>query len=70
MDKLDSSLQQRVQQQFANMEQRIATVAETLTTVEHEFQVQQKKVTELLEDEQAKVEVSLSKQEMLLRNVK
>lgn len=37
LDKLDTQLQNRVQNQFSAIEQRISTVNQTFTSVENEF---------------------------------
>jgi hypothetical protein len=42
VDKLDNSLEQRVQSQFSQIEARIGLVNESLTAVELEFEKQQK----------------------------
>lgn len=52
------------------MEKRIQTVQDTLTTVEQEFEVQQAKVKQLLEQEKDAVDLQINKQDLLLRNVK
>lgn len=70
LDKLDTQLQNRVQNQFQAIEQRISTVNQTFSSVEAEFKKQESQVNELLATKSDMANQKLSDADLLLKNVK
>ena len=70
LDSLEQNLNQRVQGQFKDLENRIATADSVLRKVEAQFDTQDREVTQMIEDKTAEAEKQLADSDLLMRNVK